>query len=865
MAYTYIYEQDGDDFSCLGLCGRLSDSLCRFEEIANGMSELTLEHPIDSEGRFALLVPGRILKATVPVRNIPELDPDTLEYVTTVQKWYVRSDATRLERTVFNKRDDQVTADKDNADEGEDTKKYDKKKLKILKKGTRVTVVADYGDLHPEYRIRVGKVTGYIDKTALRDKVTSSYSGAAGSAASLNDFYERAEPSWKCKEQLFRIYDVVRQDDKVVAMARHIFYDNAYTLSTYNATGNPSLSTVLSGIRNNRCGSCQTVFHTNVKGTRSGAHYENKNIVEVLLDPEEGVAARWGADLIRDNYDCYLIDDAGYDRGVCLEYGHDLLGVEYSVNWENVVTHVRPVGETEAGKPLYLTGSKGMVVSSKADRYPFAHVAVLPVSEARVQKGVMTTAEARSKLQAAANALLASGVDEPEVNVAVRFAQLGETEEYAAYKGLKNLFLFDYVRVRNNRLKIDARARVTRIVWDCRLERLDEVELGSVRDLTPKVAGFQLASGINGGKIAPGTITSAGLEDDIINVRHMQADSVNAQAIQARQITSEHIAVGGIKAENIEAQAITTEKLAANTISAGMLSAMNAVIQQLDAGHVEAQTLEAAFATLAVLEAGSASFDRATVAHLVAEALNLQFGTAGNVFIQNLQVAYAQMVSAAIGNLCLKASDGHYYNIDVGTDGTVTATQATVTEGEITAGQTAGGRAILETTITAEQMNTGSLLATYALVNRIDAARIDVDTLVSRQAFIDKLNTSLIQNNQFIQMVVGDEVETAMVDATPAVLRIDSSRGTVFKDNQVNTVLSVIIYYGPNRIEDTTSLRTHFGNGAYLQWEWLRLDDERFGILSGSDSRLSDGGFRLTLTPTDVDTKVTFRCSLITS
>ena len=144
---------------------------------------------------------------------------------------------------------------------------------------------------------------------------------------------------------------------------------------------------------------------------------------------------------------------------------------------------------------------------------------------------------------------------------------------------------------------------------------------------------------------------------------------------------------------------------------------------------------------------------------------------------------------------------------------------------------------------------------------------MDVDTLFARQAFIDRLNTSVIQSPGFINLVVGsvdDSVEEAMKDATPAVLRIDSSRGTVFKDNQVNTVLSVVIHYGPNRIEDTTALHTHFGNGAYLQWEWLRLDDERFGILSGSDSRLSEGGFRLTLTPTDVDTKVTFRCSLVT-
>ena len=42
------------------------------------------------------------------------------------------------------------------------------------------------------------------------------------------------------------------------------------------------------------------------------------------------------------------------------------------------------------------------------------------------------------------------------------------------------------------------------------------------------------------------------------------------------------------------------------------------------------------------------------------------------------------------------------------------------------------------------------------------------------------------------------------------------------------------------------------------------MDEDRYGILSASDSRLSDGGFHLTLGPQDVDTKVTFRCKLIT-
>ena len=36
-------------------------------------------------------------------------------------------------------------------------------------------------------------------------------------------------------------------------------------------------------------------------------------------------------------------------------------------------------------------------------------------------------------------------------------------------------------------------------------------------------------------------------------------------------------------------------------------------------------------------------------------------------------------------------------------------------------------------------------------------------------------------------------------------LRIDSSRGTVFKNNAVSTVLSAVIYHGSQRITDITA------------------------------------------------------------
>ena len=95
-------------------------------------------------------------------------------------------------------------------------------------------------------------------------------------------------------------------------------------------------------------------------------------------------------------------------------------------------------------------------------------------------------------------------------------------------------------------------------------------------------------------------------------------------------------------------------------------------------------------------------------------------------------------------------------------------------------------------------------------------------------------------------------------------LRIESSRGTVFKNDDITTVLSAVIYKGSERITNISQLHTAFGTGAYLQWSWQKLDDSSFGVISASDSMIGDDGFTLTISAENVDTKVTFMCQLIT-
>ena len=222
------------------------------------------------------------------------------------------------------------------------------------------------------------------------------------------------------------------------------------------------------------------------------------------------------------------------------------------------------------------------------------------------------------------------------------------------------------------------------------------------------------------------------------------------------------ISAGSITAVKLAAGSVTAEKLAVGALDAQVISAVTAKLDSLTASDLQTDARAAALAQFTVLAAGSAEFDRATVQHLVSRAMNLEFGTAEQVFIKNLAVEYAQMVHAAVGNLCIRASDGNYYALDVDASGNISAIPATITDGEITSGQTESGKVILNSDITAENLNASNLLATYALINKIDAAKIDVDQLFARRAFVDRLVTSAIfASGGTLQMIAEQTADTS--------------------------------------------------------------------------------------------------------
>ena len=395
------------------------------------------------------------------------------------------------------------------------------------------------------------------------------------------------------------------------------------------------------------------------------------------------------------------------------------------------------------------------------------------------------------------------------------------------------------------KLGIYVSMRMTQYSYDCMTRKYTSMTLGTVEEA---LAGNMISSS----QIPSGGISGSKLAGNSVGAYQLKAASVVASKIEAGAITTEKLAAGVVTAEKLAAGSVTAEKIAAGAVDAISINAVKARLAEITAEDIETDELAAELARITVLIAGTATFDAATIKHLVAEAMNLEYGVAGQVFIKNLAVEYAQMVGATIGNLCIKASDGKYYLLDVGADGKVTAAETTVSDGEIEAGQTSGGSVIVETNITAANLTTANLLATYALINKIDAARIDVDELVARKTFTDALYTSKIYGGKSLEIIVGDVEKAQETAGNAATWRVEIiSGGGQVLNGASSVTLFAHLYYGETEYTDRISATA---------FSWRRSSD---GENSDAVWAATHTGMKqITVSAGDVDYNAVYTCDV---
>ena len=375
-------------------------------------------------------------------------------------------------------------------------------------------------------------------------------------------------------------------------------------------------------------------------------------------------------------------------------------------------------------------------------------------------------------------------------------------------------------------------------------------------------------------------------------ITDLKATKLDTDVANATYATIKNLDATNANLENLDATYGQFQELATNKFTA-----IDADIKKLDTEKLSATTADAKYATIDFSNIGMAAIqklftDSGIIGDLVVSEGHITGKLVGVTIIGDL----IEGGTVKADKLVVLGEDGLYYKLN---------TNGVTTTAEQTEYNSLNGSIITAKTITAEKVKVDDLVAFDATIGGFNITNSSIYsgakesvTNTTRGIYLDKNGQisfgdadnyiryykasdgtyKLEISADSISIKSGGSGESTSLDAAiedikndvdslrneiTTLLRIESSRGTVFKNDQVATVLSVVIYHGTKRITDSASMKSTFGSSAYLQWKWQRLDDSSFGIISSSDSRFGDDGFTFTLSPEDVDTKITFMCELI--
>lgn len=599
MSDIFVYAPNCDDFDNLGECGPLTCSSALFVEEANGTSELTIEHPIDQMGRWSFLKDGYILQAEVPVRTTPEIKNGAI--VTTVQIWRIKTTASKGERGLYTKRS--------GGKRKSTLSVWDDKAHTIRKE---LCVVDIYDD---RCKVKLRKGYGWVNTSAIEYFLTPEDLEAKAEAIEL------LVPAWSVRTQLFRIYSPDVRDDGVTAKARHISYDLLGNITTHdperthpdwksttnyvigdvcNVNGvvfyctednlnkkppntnywsiNETCGHALAAIMKN-CGKPHDfVARTNVADERVVSDWIDVSPIDALLNPESGLLSVWGVDLVRDDEELTVLDDAGLNRGVRIEYRKNLQGIKCKTDTSDLITSIKPIGQTKKGKPLYLApgtytvdgqtvvvdaslavDSPTMLADPTNPSYAVPHIYSMDLGTAAKASGTDSgdILAARNKMvKACLDKFKNEKCDIPLIDLTVEFIALANTEEGKQYAQLENVYLFDRVTVWHPELGIDILTSVKRIEFDPILERFTTIEVGPVRrDATrKKTPGWKLPAVTNVayGAVGAGALADGAVNDDAVGtISGEHLTDIHASSVTIGQFTGEQIGQGVISPDKM--------------------------------------------------------------------------------------------------------------------------------------------------------------------------------------------------------------------------------------------------------------------------------------------------------------------------
>ena len=449
---------------------------------------------------------------------------------------------------------------------------------------------------------------------------------------------------------------------------------------------------------------------------------------DVMTCLKHELLEKWGGELEFDNFTVHLRQGLGRDRRYPIRDGRNIQEITITENYEPVVTRLHVAGYEEANFEDINNG-KDYLDSELTSRYSF------------IREGDATFEDVDDPEE-----LLRLGREElarrevPEITYGIRLAEMRGTVQYAAYRRLESFQLGDTAVLHTQALDRDVILRCEELETDCLTGRNTSVKLGNT---DAELIG-NLTAGANANDRLSRVLDAQG------NVRAEQiAGKLNLVRVENLKAAIAEIAEAVLGDATIDAAQI-------NDLAAEVARIIVADIGSMEVDWAGITALTAATAEIVKAQIDTADIDWAHIKDLAAGTAIITKGEAGELYIARLAVTEANMVSLTLGELLLKGADGGFYAISVDENGEIVTTRKQVANDDVGDASINGGEKLIEGSVTAAVLNAQDIFADSAIIRKLIAANLDVDTLFAREATIKQLNAMDITGNEYLKALVED-------------------------------------------------------------------------------------------------------------
>lgn len=281
------------------------------------------------------------------------------------------------------------------------------------------------------------------------------------------------KPSDGANNQAFRIYKTKKPINGIVTIeAEHISYQLSM-IPTMPFTAE-SASAALQGLKTNAAEPCPFFFLTDKQTIATYTQEQPASIRSRLGGVSGSILDVYGGEYEFDNYDVHLWANRGFDKGVTIRYGKNLIDLKQEENIQNVVTGVVPFF---ANEETLVTLPEKVVESEYVDLYPYPRTVILDLSSEWTDE-VPTVEQLRQRAQ---KYIEDNDIGIPKVSIDVSFIALWQTEEYKDIAPLERVNLCDTVTIIFEKLGIEAKAKVISTEYDVLRERYTKIEVGDAK------------------------------------------------------------------------------------------------------------------------------------------------------------------------------------------------------------------------------------------------------------------------------------------------------------------------------------------------------------------------------------------------